>query len=116
MVHLGAGVAGSWSSLVEEQIEVVATQTIQKVNKRPGKHFSLWQGIGEKHQSDSSTNYIDWSDGQAISTKECQYNMAINRSLGMRWDEETKLKSWEVILWVMVQVHQVSNTSLALEH
>ena len=56
IVHLGAGVSGSLASLVGKQIEVVATQTIQKVNKRPGKHFGLHQGIGEEQQSDSNTN------------------------------------------------------------
>ena len=41
------------------QIGVVATQTILKMDKRPGKHFSLQQGIGEEKQSDSITNYTD---------------------------------------------------------
>ena len=30
------------------QSEVVATQTILKMDKRPGKHFNLQQGIGEE--------------------------------------------------------------------
>ena len=30
------------------QIGVVATQTILKVDKRPGKHFNLQQRIGEE--------------------------------------------------------------------
>ena len=69
----------------------MATQTIQKVNKRPSKHFSLQQGIGEEQQNASNTNYTDWSDDQAINTKDNQHNMAIKRSLGMRWDEMTNL-------------------------
>ena len=39
------------------KIGVVATQTILKVDKRPGKHFNLQQRIGEEQQSDSNTNY-----------------------------------------------------------
>ena len=66
------------------QIEVVATQAIQKVDKRSGKHFNLQQGIGEEQQTDSNTNYTNWSDDQSISTKDSQYNMASKRSLGMR--------------------------------
>ena len=52
-IHLGEGVSGSWASLVEEQIEVVATLTIQKVNKRPGKHFSYIRQLVKEQQSDS---------------------------------------------------------------
>ena len=66
------------------QIEIVATQAIQKVDKRFGKNFSLQQGIGEEQQSDSNTNYTDWSDAQAISAKDNQHIMANKRSLGMR--------------------------------
>ena len=44
------------------QIEIVATQTILKVDKRPGKDFSLQQGIGEEQQSDCNTNYANWSE------------------------------------------------------
>ena len=32
----------------KRQIEIVATQTILKMDKRPGKHFNLQHGIGEK--------------------------------------------------------------------
>ena len=32
------------------QIEIVATQTILKVDKRPGKHISLQQRIDEEHE------------------------------------------------------------------
>ena len=35
------------------QIGIVATQTILKMDKRHGKHFSLQQRIGEEQQSDS---------------------------------------------------------------
>ena len=69
----------------------MATHTIQKMNKRPSKHFSLQQRIGEEQQSDSNTNYIDWSDDQYISTMDNQHNMAIKRSLGMSWNETTNL-------------------------
>ena len=46
--HLREGVSRPSTSAAEEQIEVVATQTILKVDKRPGKHFNLQQGIGEE--------------------------------------------------------------------
>ena len=41
------------------KIGVVATQTILKMDKRPGKHFNLHQRIGEEQQSSSNTNHID---------------------------------------------------------
>ena len=41
------------------QIGVMATQTILKMDKRPGKHFNLQQRIGEEQQSDSNTNYTN---------------------------------------------------------
>lgn len=41
------------------QIGVVATQTILKMDKRPGKHFSLQQRIGVEQQSDSNTSYTN---------------------------------------------------------
>ena len=66
------------------QIEIVATEAIQKVDKRSGKHFSLQQGIGVEYQSDSNTNYTEWCDDEAINTKDNQHNMANKRSLGMR--------------------------------
>ena len=69
----------------------MATQVIQKVDKKFGNHFSLQQGIGVEHQSDSNTNYTHWSDGQSISTKDSQHNMANKRSPGMRWNEATNL-------------------------
>ena len=53
---------------------VVATQTILKMDKRPGKHFNLQQRIGEEQQSDSNTNYTNWSKDQSISTKDNQQN------------------------------------------
>ena len=83
-IHLREGGSRSCPSLVEEQIEIVATQAIPKVNKKSSNHFSLQQGIGEEQQSDSNTNYIDWSDDQSISTKDIQHNMANKRSPGMR--------------------------------
>ena len=67
----------------------MATQAIQKVDKRSGKHFNLQQGIGEEQQSDSNTNYTDGSDDKSISTKDNQHNMASKRSPGMRWNEAT---------------------------
>ena len=66
------------------QIGVVATQTILKMDKRPGKNFNLQKRIGEEQQSDSNTNYTNWSSDQSISTKDDQHNMASKRSLGMR--------------------------------
>ena len=90
-IHLREGVSASWPSLAEEQIEVVATQATQKVDKRSGKHFSLQQGIGVEQQSDSNTNYTNWSSDQSISTKDNQHNMENNGSLGMRWNEATNL-------------------------
>ena len=62
------------------------------------------------------TNYADWSNDQAISTKDNQDNMAINRSPGMKGNETTNLKNCEIMLEVVMQVQKVSNTSLALEH
>ena len=66
------------------QIGVVATQTILKLDKRLGKHFSLQQRIGEEQQSDSNTNYTNWYEDQSISTKDNQQNMARERSSSMR--------------------------------
>ena len=66
------------------QIGVVATQTILKVDKRPGKHFNLQHRIGEEQQIDSNTNYTNWSEDQSISTKYNQQTMARKGSLGMR--------------------------------
>ena len=66
------------------KIEIVATQTILKMDKRPSKHFSLQQRIGEEKQSDSNTNYTNWSKDQSISTRDNQHNMASKRSPGMR--------------------------------
>ena len=68
----------------KRQIGVMATQTILKMDKRPGKHFSLQQRIGEEQQSDSNTNYTNWSDDQSIGSKDNQHNMASKRSPGMR--------------------------------
>ena len=56
------------------QIGVVATQTILKMDKRPGKHFNLQQRISEEQQSDSNTNYTNWYEDQSISTKDNQHN------------------------------------------
>ena len=102
IVHLGVGVLGSWSSWVEEQIEVVATLTIQKVNKRPGKHFSLQQRIGEEQQHDSTTNYTNWFGDQSISSKDSQINMENKRSPGMKRNETTDLNNCEIMLEVMM--------------
>lgn len=41
------------------QIGVVATQTIQKVDKRPGKHISLQQRIDEEQRGDSNINHTN---------------------------------------------------------
>ena len=38
----------------KKQIEIVATQTVLKMDKRPGKHFNLQEGIGGEQQSDSN--------------------------------------------------------------
>ena len=39
------------------QIEIVATQTILKVDKRPGKHISLQQRVDEEQWDDSNINH-----------------------------------------------------------
>jgi hypothetical protein len=62
------------------------------------------------------TNYTDWSEGKAISTKDSQHNMEIKRSLGMKGKETIDLNNYEIMLEIVMQVQQVSNTSLALEH
>ena len=59
------------------------------------------------------TNYTDWSYDQAINTKDNQHNMEIKRSLGMKRNETVDLYNCEIMLEVMMQVQQVSNTSLA---
>ena len=66
------------------QIEIVAAQTILKVDKRPGKHISLQQRIDEEHQGDSSINHTNWFEDQAINSKDNQQMMATKMSLGMR--------------------------------
>ena len=66
------------------QMEIMATQTILKVDKRPGKHISLQQGINEEHRGDSSINHTNWSKDQAINSKGSQQTMATNMPLGMR--------------------------------
>ena len=66
------------------QLEIVAIQTILKVDKSPGKHISLQQRIDEKHRGDSSINHTNWYEDQAISSKGSQQTMATKRSLGMR--------------------------------
>ena len=71
------------------QIEIVATQTILKVDKRPGKHISLQQRIDEEHQGGSNINHTNWYEDQAISSKGNQQTMATKRSLGMRWIDTT---------------------------
>ena len=40
------------------QIGVVATQTILKVDKRPGKHINLQQRVGEEHKVIQHQLYI----------------------------------------------------------
>ena len=39
--HLQVGVLKSWTGATEGQTKFVATQTILKMDKRLGKHFSL---------------------------------------------------------------------------
>ena len=58
-MNLRAGVSGSWLSVAKDKEKVVVAQVIMKMDKRPGKHFSLQQRIGEEQQSDSYTNYTD---------------------------------------------------------
>ena len=41
------------------QIGIVATQTILKVDKRPGKHISLQQRVDEEQWGDSSINHTN---------------------------------------------------------
>ena len=41
------------------KIGVVATQTILKVDKRPGKHISLQQRIDEEHRGDYIINHTN---------------------------------------------------------
>ena len=66
------------------QIGVVATQTILKMDKKLGKHFSLQQRIGEEQQSDFNTNYTNWSKDQYISTKDNRQSIATKRLPGVR--------------------------------
>ena len=66
------------------QVEIVATQTILKVDKSPGKHISLQQRIDEEHRGDSSSNHTNWSENQSISSKQSQQMMETKRSLGMK--------------------------------
>ena len=51
--HLRERVSRSKTSVEEEQIEVVATQTILKMDKRLGKHFSYKRQLVKGQQSDS---------------------------------------------------------------
>ena len=66
------------------QIEIVATQTILKVDKSLGKHISSQQRIDEEHRGGSSINHTNWFEDQAISSKGSHQTMATKRSLGMR--------------------------------
>ena len=66
------------------QIGVVATQTILKVDKRPGKHISLQQRVDEEQWGDSNINHTNWSENQSISSKDIQQTKAIKRSSGIR--------------------------------
>lgn len=68
----------------KRQTEIMATQTIMKVDKSPGKHISVQQRIDKEHGGDSSINHTNWSEDQAISSKCNQQTMATKRSLGMR--------------------------------
>ena len=72
------------SKCSRRQIEIVAAQTILKVDKRPGKHISLQQRIDEEHRGDSNTDHTNWFEDQAIISKDSQQTMARNWSLGMR--------------------------------
>jgi hypothetical protein len=73
------------------QIGVVATQTILKVDKRPGKHISLQQRVDEEQWGDSNINHTYWFEDQSISSKDNQQTMATKGSLGMRWNDTTSL-------------------------
>jgi hypothetical protein len=65
------------------QIRVVATQTILKMDKRPGKHISLQQRVDEEQWGDSNINHTNWFEDHSISSKDSQQTMATNGSLGM---------------------------------
>ena len=56
------------------QIVVVATWTILKVDKRPGKHIRLQQRIDGEQRGDSNISHTNWSEDQSISTKDNQQN------------------------------------------
>ena len=66
------------------QIGIVATQTILKVDKRPGKNISLQQRVDEEQWGDSNISHTNWYEGQSIISKDNQRTMATKRSLGMR--------------------------------
>ena len=51
--YLEAGVSRSQTIAAEEKIEVVATQTILKMDKRPGKQFNYRRQLVMEQQSDS---------------------------------------------------------------
>ena len=84
IVHLGVGVSGSWTSAIEEQIEVVATLTIQKVNRRLGKHFSYRRELVKSSKVISTTNYNRLVYSQAKNTKDNHHIMAITWPLVMK--------------------------------
>ena len=56
----------------KRQIGIVATQTILKVDKSPGKHINLQQRIDEEQWGDSNINHTNWSENQSISSKDNQ--------------------------------------------
>ena len=62
------------------QIRVVATQTILKVDKRPGKHISLQQRVDEEQWGDSNINHTNWSEDQSISSRDSQQTWKIRGS------------------------------------
>ena len=62
------------------QIGVVATQTILKVDKRPGKHISLQHRVDEEQWGDSNINHTNWSEDQSISSRDNQQTWQIKGS------------------------------------
>ena len=62
------------------QIGVVATQTILKVDKSPGKHISLQQRVDEEQWGDSNINHTNWSEDQSVISRDSQQTWLIRGS------------------------------------
>ena len=59
---------------------VVATHTILKVDKMPGKHIGLQQRVDEEQWGDSSVNHTKWCEDQSINSRDSQQTWKIKGS------------------------------------